>query len=45
MLDVIRETETSDNVRVVKKLQPYCFKTTHKQRHRVDGVDALLRIV
>lgn len=44
MLDVIGEIETPDNVRVVKKLQPYCCKTTHKQRHQTGGVDALLRM-
>jgi len=39
MLYVITETEMPGNVGAVKKLQPYCCKTPHKQRHQTGGVD------
>lgn len=45
MLDVMREKEMPGNVRAVRKLSPYCYKLTHKQRHQMDGVGVLLRIV
>lgn len=45
MLDVMREIEMLDNVRAVRKLKPYCYETTNKQRHQMDGVGVLLRIV